>query len=471
MGVIKSRYIYSTDRTRENSSNDERAESELSQSSSKIGNPPLSSTMRGPGDLTLEQREALLRKREESLREAERRAWEEDDNRSRYSEDGRQKDAGASGTAEAQRSVVVGPDDSWRYATPRQSANPGDLHIIKLIREKWGQGQRMNPFVINPFPNERSYDWKLYAEELESAIALRGEASQWQKALFVSASVGPGLHEYILTHQWLSKKPLEGEMHYDLLMERIAAYYDSYQDSMVALKRFKDAKQGENEPFAVFYERLQKLRRICGMKPDNPLIRMYLLEGARDDAIRQHANAAAHDFTCENLVSMGTRFENERNQAKAKAKQEAEVLAVHQEPPRAKLHTSESFGQSKSEGFRGYSMSGAGQSRGYRGREARQMTTGQYASGGNRGRAQQPSNIRPFAGRTGQGGRDGGGDLKVGPMQPGCCRNCGWMHGASDYCAALNKTCDLCKKLGHFQRCCRTHGQPKDNVQVAQNNN
>lgn len=97
---------------------------------------------------------------------------------------------------------------------------------------------------------------------------------------------------------------------------------------MVARKRFQNIKQAQNETIVAYYERLNRLRRICNIAPDDDTVKMAFIDGTKDPRIREYANSTAYGFTCHELVAMGTRFENESSN---KATSEG-VLAVERAP-------------------------------------------------------------------------------------------------------------------------------------------
>lgn len=95
--------------------------------------------------------------------------------------------------------------------------NPVDGYIIPLVDKKWFTSNAIEPFKLNKEVDERYFDWKKYSQAVELNMQIRGDSSQWQRALFVSSQLGKYITDLITEKKWLGPEATEGEMHYDLL--------------------------------------------------------------------------------------------------------------------------------------------------------------------------------------------------------------------------------------------------------------
>lgn len=351
----------------------------------------------------------------------------------------------------AEKSIVINAND-WRYATANEIRDPRDIHVIPLIKNKWSQGVKAEKFVINKIPSERKFDWDLYEERIDTSFSIQGTASQWQKALLLKTIVGEDLHAIIVNNNWLSKEPMEGVMHYDLLKKRISDYFKASEDPLLATRRFMECKQSDTESMSDFALKLERARLMCGISLDDNRMRVALIAGARNDRMRTEAEGAAHDFNYQALLNMGERIESaEAREAELKRKEQKEVMAVSTQPS-----TSQGFRGGNAQFFRGGKITGS------RGGFSGMRRQGQ---GGNNyqfpGRQQQQQ-------RTGQPWRPArGGYIRPFVAQPGSCLACGLIH-AEGVCGAINESCGLCSRIGHYARCCKNFATQQVKQQVTQ---
>lgn len=362
-----------------------------------------------------------------------------------------------------EKSIVVDDEtQGWRYATTSEVVSPGDMHIIPLIKQKWSHGVKAEKFNVNRNPGERSYDWTMYKEYIDTIISIQGSASQWQKALFMKTVVGEELHAEIINNNWLSSTPLESVMHYDLLKENITKHYKAFEDPMQATRQFMECRQKDSEKLTEFAVRLEKARIMCGIQSGDERMKVALLSGARSERMRREAEGPANAFSFIDLVNMGTRIENaEEREADRKKNTTSEVLALSPQP-------------STSQGFRGgnaqFQQGGRAQGMrgGYSGMQGQgrnfdnttrpwQQTFGQN-NWGNQNRSQN-------YGRPGRFNR--GAFSNRARVDPAACKNCATTHEEGN-CFAANTRCYACGRTGHLKRCCRVNEPKQLSTQTPQ---
>lgn len=346
------------------------------------------------------------------------------------------------------KSVVV--DDktkNWRFASPDEIRKPGGKHILLLIDKKWTQGMKTDKFVMNKVPSERKYDWNLYEEYMDTCMSIQGEASQWQKALYLKSSVGAELHTNIVNN-WLSKEPIEGVMHYEDLKKKIEEYFKAFEDPLMAARRFAECKQMENELISDYAVRLERARIMCNIPLGDNRMRIALITGARIERMRKEVEGPASEYNFQSLLNMGARLEAaEMRENENKKKESKEVLAVVAQP-------------STSQGFRG------GNAQTQRG-EGFQRTRGGFTGMNRRGQGfdnyNRPGQQRTWQQNQPQQFNQSG---RFAQQQQNPCVYCGIYHGTA-ICRALTGRCNICKQIGHYERCCKTKSVPQiSNQQV-----
>lgn len=351
-------------------------------------------------------------------------------------------------TAMSENKRVVATDKSgnWTFVSPDTINDTSNVRVIPLIREKWGTSSLAMEFKESLNPMERAYDWSNYAADLNRAIEWRGEASQWQRALYVTTNVGEAVRAHINEHAWMSPQPVEGVKHYDDLLKNIHDYYKTTQDPDMALNQFTEAKQGKAEGMMKYWERLQKLRRMCGIAEDSPLVKQYLVKGAKDNRIREHNLTAAAPYTTWGLVQLGIKLEAS-DAAKLAEKQKnpkdgsVAVEAANVEPVVAAVNAVEQGDQQSAQYDKNrQEMQGGDPFMRRRMEETR-----------GRGQRQNWGNRDNNGGREQRDGRNDRGNSGSG----GGCRSCGLDHGRSDRCGASETYCYRCQKRGHYARVCK----------------
>lgn len=360
-----------------------------------------------------------------------------------------------------EKSIVVNDDNNgWRYASPEEVQKPDGKHIIPLIRRKWIHGVKADKFVINENPGELYYDWTLYEEYIDTLIHIQGEASQWQKALFMKTVVGEELLADIVNNKWLANQPLEGIMHYDNLKQQISEHYKAFQDPMQAARDFMNCKQLDSEKISQFGVRLERARRMCGIKLGDERMRVALINGAKCDRLRKEAEGSASNFSFKDLISMGTRIESaEAREAEKKKNTSSDVLAINSQP-------------STSQGYRGGNaqFQRGGRFQGTRGGFTGMQRPGLYSN--NNPRFWQPRFGQQSWGNSnrtqnfGMAGKFNRGAPRFTP-EPGACKNCGTTH-EEGRCFAASMMCHTCGKMGHIRRCCGTATQSQPSIPNTQ---
>lgn len=320
------------------------------------------------------------------------------------------------------RSIMVDEQDNWIYATPEDIANPVGGYVIQLVNNSWQRGATMDPFVLNPVVAERFSEWCDYVKRLETHLKLKGDASQWQRALYVASALGPTISGLVNRKKWISKLPIEGCQHYDLVMEKLKEYFRQFANPASAHENLIHAAQGQHESIMDFYERLLRMAEVCGIAEKNPLIKNTLIEGLRDNVLKELVSC--QPFTIPAILSTGLAREGRAHQQKTKTQPAPKlVMAVSDSP------------------------SNSGQTAASSRIKKPPRRTGDQAQkpASTSGAPQQ----KPRAGTSGGMGRQASSGESSNPL----CKACGYDHTPGP-CFALAKTCYNCNKVGHLSRVC-----------------
>lgn len=372
--------------------------------------------------------------------------------------------------------IVEHPNGRWEFASAKLVKKPGELLVLELVDRKWALGPPPPPFTPGPDSGEHSYEWSKYTKDVDRMMSMKGVASQWQKMLYISTWAGSEVKSLINTHNWTPDEPQEGIRHYDVLMNTIAKYFDTYTDKIIAQENLMKAKQGVDEPIAKFWKRVEKLAIVAKKGEDTDLVRNIFVAGLMDGDLKQQASD--QDWDTDKVKAIGNRRENKVNAEKAQnpiKHVKEEVLAIAKETtdkrsggekrdhshfhPYAPREGNYGKGKpSSGSGYRNYGTSNdgrAGTSSGF-GRSFQQGF----------GRSSQQG----FGRHNDQGGyrndqryQSRGQNLQQETIFERC-KNCDRRHDPTRYCSASDKVCHECGKKGHIRVCCSGKGEMVNEV-------
>lgn len=358
--------------------------------------------------------------------------------------------------SETERSVITDAKGNWSFASEDEIRNPGKNFIVKLINKKWTDGPKPEQFVLSSVVGDRYVDWKQYVENLKMQIKLKGDASQWQKALYVASFTGKDIEGLIQRKKWIPKRPTEGVKYFDVLLKHLSKHFKQYADVDSAHDRLMTAKQRVDEGITQFYDRLMKMARMCGLKAEGHVVRNVLAKGMKESKLKDLVSLTKMSTKriLEVGVNMEVRKEVEAESRLAKVVQEPEVFAVGGNRSFNRSHRFEEQGRLSSVRYKPYdkfssynrpntgggSLGGYSNRGGYDSRERpRYRDDRERPAGSNANNLQRGSNEER---QYGSGGNR--------------CMNCDRNHREDEFCIARGKRCDYCGQKNHIKVCCRS---------------
>lgn len=339
-----------------------------------------------------------------------------------------------------QRMVIVNDQGDWAFASAQDLSEPIDGYLLPLISTQWQRGNPIAPFVQNPVIGDRYIDWRNYVEDLDMHLRLRGQASQWQMALFVGSALGKVVSDLVRENKWIPQHPVEGVRHFDEVMKKLDAYFAQFSNIDVAHEKLMSAEQGANESISDFYNRIVKLAKVCQLPDNNVLIRTALIRGIKDKGLKEQTSF--YQMTVEQILTAGIQRECRSQQEK----QLKRPMAVTQQVA-AVSEVATVSGQSGAQRGQPQKPSARPQSKGSGGSAQRQQPT----SGWQQNKSSSTSARPPASGPSTSGS---GRTARPYKFIPGPCRACGEQHKENNVCFGANKTCHLCGVYGHLQRVC-----------------
>lgn len=121
-------------------------------------------------------------------------------------------------------------------------------------------------------------------------IKLKGDASQWQKALYVASFTGKEVEGLIRKKKWIPKTPQEGVKYYDVILKKLDRHYKRYADMESAHERLMSATQRVDETITQFHERLSKIAVACEIRPNGHIVRNVMAKGIKDTTLKHFAS-------------------------------------------------------------------------------------------------------------------------------------------------------------------------------------
>lgn len=204
--------------------------------------------------------------------------------------------------------AVVSADGSWRFPTREEVDDPRGCNVIPLVKAKWDVGTHLDKFTISPIAHHRYGDWLDYEDRIKHLLSSKPAASQWQKALFVITNVGDSLASIIRAESMMEPVPVEGLMHYDVLMARITEHFKQFQNLTLLYEEMRFMKQASGESTVAFWERMEKVVRKAGLNADSVAVRTDFVLGLREPEIRERA-AINQDWSRQKIISVATHME------------------------------------------------------------------------------------------------------------------------------------------------------------------
>uniref|UniRef100_A0A224Z9X1 RNA-directed DNA polymerase n=1 Tax=Rhipicephalus zambeziensis TaxID=60191 RepID=A0A224Z9X1_9ACAR len=257
--------------------------------------------------------------------------------------------------------------------------------------------------ALPPFPsfdlratdaNNIGLEWTKWVERFQNFLVACNITSDTRKKALLLHYVGEEVYDLF---QSLPASTLETTSEYEAAKAKLDAHFAPRINPTFAVYRFRQTKQNVGESLDAFYARLRQLARHCGFADADLEIKSQIILATSSSRLRKYA--MLHSLNLPDLLKQGRMFEDVERDVYEIEKNDgnAAVLAVHKD------------GQH-----------------------------GHHQRDGRRPPRKSHERQRPRVSSTE-------------------CHNCGgkWPHqGGRSGCPAWGKTCNACKKVGHFARFC-----------------
>jgi len=210
---------------------------------------------------------------------------------------------------------------------------------------------------------------------------------------------------------------------------RFEQYVNPRSNPVFARYKFHNRVQSEGEPIDQFITAIQTLSKDCEFKEEAEMIRDRIIIGTCIEKIREKLLDEGSTLTLEKAVSIARSYEASQKELKAMSSDitEENLHVFTRNPPHYKRN------KQRNQQHRAQNSNQTSRPQ----ESQRQQTSTQESR-----RFQQQGNPSP-------------------------CGNCGRFHN-KDACPAKGKTCNYCKKIGHFSQVCRSRLKAKQHIHDIQ---
>lgn len=263
------------------------------------------------------------------------------------------------------------------------------------------------PKFPNDIPSSKLWEnWHGFIKNFEIATSLSTFVGSSDRAKLLYLSLGKNLQDIISAAN--IQPDYRDPKCYASFVSKVNDYFKSMVDTAAAHEAFQAMMQEQGESIVTFHAKLTQMARVCEYSPTDEVryVLAQLLKGMRNQELALAARTYGHDADC--IVKAATRVEAYDAGKQTRENNPRQVLAVtrKREPSRERepFHKMRKLNESKR--FEKPQMKGVPQ--GY---------------------------------RQGQRTR---------------CWRCGYQSHKRNTCPALDKTCNVCGRVGHFAATCRS---------------